>query len=503
MSIRIRLLAAFVLIGLMPALAIGLMADSVLANLNTLITDTTRGIIEKNGLEDNESLIVLESNATEIIQTAAIRLPLIVIGALLVAMVVGSWLASSFLGPVLSMKIAASQVAEGNPDVFKPLLDRSELGELSRSLYGMILRLQDDIRRLQQQVDADRNQMVLTSEQCDAISQLVQIINIVQDEQLFFDETVRYISDRFGHYQVGLFMFDNVEDFLVLRAASSSGGKRLLSRNYRMKVDEGGIVGQVAKFGKPYISIDVANDRFFVAIPELPETRSEIAVPLRIQNKIVGVLDVHSIHLSAFSLDDVHVFEIIAEQIASSVDNLHLRRHAKRLANELEIAHGKQVQGAWEQYLHGVPLGYVFTHDGVEPLEVVISGEEDMSINQNPRLDLVHNRLEAPLMIRGQVIGSVVFKRETSSKPWTESELLLVLDVLEQISPALEGARLLEETLARASHEQAVNIISTQVRRSASVDDLLQNTVRELGKVLGSSHTFIQLVLDSPDQGQG
>jgi GAF domain-containing protein len=131
------------------------------------------------------------------------------------------------------------------------------------------------------------------------------------------------------------------------------------------------------------------------------------------------------------------------------------------------------------------------------------AGNESNTLPNSPRLDLEENQLVVPITIRGEVIGSVILRRESGSVVWTEDDLLLVQDVLEQIEPALESARLLEETQARAMREQAVNVISTQMRRSAGMDAILQNTVRELGKVLGSTRTFIQLDIETSDKLPG
>ena len=114
------------------------------------------------------------------------------------------------------------------------------------------------------------------------------------------DEVTRLISERFGYYHVGVFMVDEVGEYAVLRAANSSGGKQLLLLGHKLRVVETSIVGYVAKYGRARVAYDVESDQVFYRNPELPETRSEAALPLRIGDKVIGVMDVQSIALIRF-----------------------------------------------------------------------------------------------------------------------------------------------------------------------------------------------------------
>ena len=196
----------------------------------------------------------------------------------------------------------------------------------------------------------------------------------------------------------------------------------------------------------------------------------------------------------------MRVLQIVADQVALAVDNTRLYAENRRVMQELEQSYGQQLVGSWVRRLRNAPVTYAFNRLGVEPAEASVVGKNLDNLPDSASMDAERNQLIVPVKLRGVVIGSVSLRREAEASGWTEDDLLLVQDVLEQVGPALESARLLEETQARAMREQAVNVISTQVRRSAGMDSVLRNTVRELGKVLGSSRTFIQLGLETPEE---
>jgi putative methionine-R-sulfoxide reductase with GAF domain len=116
----------------------------------------------------------------------------------------------------------------------------------------------------------------------------------IRDVDQLLDETVRLISSRFGFYHAGIFLVDAVGENAVLRAASSDGGRRMLARGHQLGVGKIGIVGYVTGTGNPRIALDVGADAVHFANPDLPETRSEMALPLRIGERIMGALDVRA-----------------------------------------------------------------------------------------------------------------------------------------------------------------------------------------------------------------
>lgn len=503
MSIRLRLTAALVLIGLIPIAVIIYILNQNSTVLERLIVDSNQSIIADAPPEIAQSLAQVNNLVTDRISNVSVQIYLI--GGILtvVAISVGILLGSSITLPILNMVKAADRATQGNLASFQPSDDPSELGALSRSIYAMTIQLTEGMENLEQQASERTREISRRNDQLEVAAQIGRDVATILDVNVLLDEISQLISERFGYYHVAIFLVDEVSEYAVLRAANSRGGKKLLSLGHKLKVGETGIVGHVAQHGKARVAFDVASDQTFYRNPELPETRSEAALPLRIRDRVIGILDVQSIVLSAFSLEDMRVLQIVADQVALAVENTRLYTENRQIKSELEQAYGQRVVGSWMRRLRNVPLTYTFNRLDVEAKATPVADNGDDKFVTSPHMDLEHYQITLPIFIRGEVIGSLILRREPGSIQWNENDILLVQDVLEQIEPALESARLLEETQARAVQEQAVNVISTQVRRSAGVDSILQNTVRELGKVFSSSRTFVQLDVANQEEMPG
>jgi FOG: GAF domain len=187
------------------------------------------------------------------------------------------------------------------------------VGERTRQLAETSLRLQEANRDLARR-----------TAQLEAASEVARRAAAIRDVQTLLDETVRLISQRFGFYHAGVFLVDEAGEYAVLRAASSEGGQRMLARGHRLAVGEVGIVGYVAGTGKPRIALDVGEDAVFFSNPDLPHTHSEMALPLKVGERVIGVLDVQSVEPSAFTDEDVAVLQTMADQIALAIENARL-----------------------------------------------------------------------------------------------------------------------------------------------------------------------------------
>jgi PAS domain S-box-containing protein len=160
-------------------------------------------------------------------------------------------------------------------------------------------------------------------------------VNLDVDELLC--ETVQLISDRFDFYHAGLFLLDKRGAYAVLHAASSEGGQRMLDKGHKLAVGEVGIVGYVAESGEPRIALDVGEDAVHFINPELPDTRSEMALPLISRGEVIGVLDVQSVEEAAFTEEDVATLQTMADQLANAIENARLYEETKRRLADAEL----------------------------------------------------------------------------------------------------------------------------------------------------------------------
>ncbi|MDQ7029452.1 MAG: GAF domain-containing protein [Ardenticatenia bacterium] len=138
------------------------------------------------------------------------------------------------------------------------------------------------------------------------------------------NQAVNLIRDQFGFYHAGLFLVDEHGEYAVLRAATGGSGQKMLAEHHKLKVGEVGIVGYVTATGESRIALDVGTDAAHFKNPLLPRTRSELALPLRVGDRVIGALDVQSERPEAFDDDDVAIFQVMADQLAVAIERTRL-----------------------------------------------------------------------------------------------------------------------------------------------------------------------------------
>jgi hypothetical protein len=191
----------------------------------------------------------------------------------------------------------------------------------------------------------------------------------VLDLQDLLSRVTTLVSERFGFYHVGIFLLDPSGGWAVLRAASSEGGQRMLAGGYRLRVGEGRMVGYVTDRGEPRIALDVRPDVALFDTPDLPDTRSEMALPLQARGEIIGALDVQSKDPEAFSDEDVAVLQTLADQVAVAISNARLFQQVDESLEAERRAYGKASRDAWRELLHvRHSPGYRYSKSGVAPL---------------------------------------------------------------------------------------------------------------------------------------
>jgi len=368
---------------------------------------------------------------------------------------------------------SAGQLAAGRLETRAPEQGLEEFRFLARTFNNMAAELQQLYTGLERLVAQRTADLARRTAQLEAAATVAREAAEIRDLDTLLNETVRLISDRFGFYHAGIFLVDDAREYAVLRAASSEGGQRMLARGHRLAVGKVGIVGTVAGTGKPRIALDVGADAVFFDNPDLPLTRSEMALPLRVGERVIGVLDVQSVEPAAFTEEDVAVLQTLADQIALAVENARLLEESRRALEELERLYGGRAREAWQVWAALRPAAYRYTGVDVEPLPapVPLTGEGD------------GRQLAVPIRLWGQTIGTVLLKRTEEQPPWSPEERRLAEEMGEQIALALENARLIAETESRAARERLLSEMTSRLTRSLDMDALLEVAVRELARL--------------------
>jgi diguanylate cyclase (GGDEF)-like protein len=145
-------------------------------------------------------------------------------------------------------------------------------------------------------------------------------------------QVVDLIAQNFGYYRVHIFQMERNSEYAVYKAGTGKAGLAIAEEGLRLKVGEEGLVGWVARHGEPLLVNDVSQDPRYYSHPELPDTRSELDVPVRVAGRIIGVLDVQSTELNAFDESDVDTLQTLADQLAVAMENARLYQETERLA---------------------------------------------------------------------------------------------------------------------------------------------------------------------------
>lgn len=390
--------------------------------------------------------------------------------------------------------------------IFRANLEKKSLKELTdtnRDLEDITTNLEQRIGARTLELEKATQQVQVKVTRLQIISEISQEItsNVDQQPQELLDRIVRSVSEKLGFYHVGIFLLDENREFAVLRAANSEGGQRMLNRRHQLKVGGIGIVGYVSQSGRPRIALDTGSDAVFFNNPDLPKTRSEIALPLKYGPTIIGVLDVQSTLSSAFNDEDTNLLSTLTNQIAIVVTTiLANERTGLGLSSQKTTGHGEKLRSKQIS-------GYSYLPDGTISSAILASNPSiDQAIASGETVMLTQPAkntpatLAVPVKFRDRVIGIIHIESAEANRKWTEDEVIMVQSISDRAAFALENARLFEETSRRAEQEETIAKVTTQIGASTDFNRILQTTIQELGRALGASRSFIQLGTPPEDE---
>lgn len=313
------------------------------------------------------------------------------------------------------------------------------------------------------------------------------------------NRAVAMIRERFGFYHAGIFLVEGAgsDAYAVLRAATGEAGRRMLERGHRLKVGGEGIVGHVTEVGEPRLALDVGEDAAFFDNPDLPETRSEVAIPLRARGEIIGALDVQSVEPDAFSQEDVEVLQILADQVAVAISNTRLFQQAQESLEAERRAYGELSLEAWRELVRtrgDLEQRYdpykILPADGRWREEMVRAIQETRMVSGQ---DGSSATVAIPLKVRDRVVGVLDAHKPADAGDWTEDELILLQVLVEQLGVAVESARLYGDTRRRAAQDRLVSQVTMRMRESLDIRRILETTADELYEALGLDKVLIRL----------
>lgn len=403
--------------------------------------------------------------------------------------------------PIQELAGIASRLGRGEWQAPIPGYSQSEINALAEALRRMRDQLYQSFQELEARVQERTQSLQRRASQMKAAAEVGHAAATMLELNELLTRVTHLISDRFGFYHTGIFLLDQDKEFAVLQAANSPGGQRMLAQHHRLKVGQEGIVGRVTASGKAHIALDVGEDAVYFNNPDLPSTRSEMALPLRVGDQIFGALDVQSQEANAFQQEDIEVLQLLADQVAVAIQNARLFAQNQEALQTVQRAYGQVSAQAWQAVLaERGDLGYQATPDGrVAPA----SGEwQEDALQAASQGKIVHSdagKLALPVRIRDQVLGALRLTKPEGSRDWSEKELQLIHNLVDQLSVALESARLHQEAQRRAERERLAGEITARLRASNDPAAILQTAVTELRQALNARR--VQVLVGKLEDG--
>ena len=366
----------------------------------------------------------------------------------------------------------------------------SELLGLKESLENRVTERTQELEDRTFELE-DANKKVRTrASQFEALAQVTQAITSIRDLGDLLPRVASVISERFGFYHVGVFLLDDAKEFAVLSATNSTGGLRMLERNHRLRVGEQGIVGNVTSSGIPRVAMDVGEDAVFFDNPDLPETHSEMALPLQIGRQIIGALDVQSTETGAFTNEDIQMLSLLANQVSLAIENARLFEDTRRALAESEAVSRQTIRETWkklpaEQNL----LGFRYTLTGAAPLQKPLElSETDKTRTKAGQPET--SQIVVPIQLRGELIGSLIVQTPATAV-MDQDRIDLIKAVADRVAISAENARLFDETTRRAERERTVSDITGKIRSVNDPQEMIQIAIEELRNALGASRVEV------------
>ncbi|GAB4424485.1 MAG: hypothetical protein Kow002_14010 [Anaerolineales bacterium] len=405
---------------------------------------------------------------------------------------------NSVTSPIRKLTSAAEQLAEGNLNTTAEVASRDEIGVLASTFNNMGTRLRELVTNLEGQVAQRTQQLEQRARLIQSAAEVGNAIASARNIENLLQRATQLISEKFGFYHVGIFLLDERGEFAVLQAANSPGGARMLARGHKLRVGEMGIVGAVTSTGTARIALDVGQDAVYFDNPDLPETRSEMALPLIAGPEILGALDVQSTEPNAFSQEDVSTLQILADQVATAVQNARLYSQTQAALDATRRAYGEQIRKSWQALLEERQLGYISRSQGdvLQAKSELPQGVQEALQSGQATIDVDGRVLYVPVQVRGKLIGAIRLAKPKDAPGWVQSEIEDVNRLAGQLSNTFESARIYRETQNRAALEQAIGEISTKIGATTKFETILRTTVAELGQQLGDTEVILELESD-------
>lgn len=419
----------------------------------------------------------------------------------------GIYASHRLTAPLLNLTSTATRIAEGELDLEVQPEGPTEIVRLADAFNSMNRQLRDLIDSLEQRIEA-RTQRLETV--ASLSERFISILNV--DELLA--ELVNRIKDTFGYYHVHVYLLDDAgENLTVTQGAGPAGAAMKAAGHYIPLNAFHSLVARAARSGEIVKVDNVREAPDWLPNSLLPDTYSEMAVPIILEGQVVGVLDVQQDKIGGLDEGDANLLRSLVNHVATAIRNARLFNQVETALAEAYAAQERYVEQSWEKS-KVTPLGsrYLYVRPSValdEAKKQAIAELQQQAFQQSfPTITSVNGEkveeqaLVAPITLRNKIIGALQLHHD--GQPWTKDDLAVIEAVVDQLAQTAESLRLFDETRQRADYERLLGEVARKIRQAPNLEALTKIAAESLSQALGVSDGVVRLNVSSkPGQVKG
>ena len=501
-------------------------------------------------LETQPWVLLFSQNRDVFLAPVAAQIRNSLIIALVVALAVaafGLFLSQTLAGPIVRLTAVAEQIAAGDNNAQAQVESGDEIGTLAGTFNQMTAQLRDFINTLEQRV-ADRTKALATS------TEVSRRLSTILDQKQLVTEVVEQVQFAFNYYHAHIYLMDEAGEELIMAGGTGDAGHTMLARGHKIFKGKG-LVGRAAQTNLSVLVADTSKDADWLPNPLLPETKSEVAVPISVGDQVLGVLDVQNNAAHSLTDQDADLLGSIANQVAVALQNIRQYEKTQKTATEMALVADvstaaatiietdhllqevvnltKKSFGLYHAHIYLLnettdileltagagDVGRKMVAEGRRiPLDreqslvaraarlregvIVNDVHSDPDFLPNPLLPDTRSELAVPMVAGNKVIG--VFDVQSNSiNHFTDADVRIQTTLAAQVAVALQNARAFSQAQDQAQRESMLNTISQKIQSATSVEAVLQIAARELGRALDAPLTIAQLGMSAKAGANG
>jgi nitrate/nitrite-specific signal transduction histidine kinase len=411
---------------------------------------------------------------------------------------IGLFLTQVIVKPIINLNETASKISGGDFSSRVEITSQDEIGTLGNTFNMMSIQLQNLFGNLENQVTERTRELANQAAQLKAAAEIARDATSEEDLEHLLDRASFLMCDRFGFYHVGIYLIDTRGQFAVLASSGDPQGKQLVDADHKYRINTESNVGIVCAVGKPSTASIAEPGTRITQHPLLPNTQSQLTLPLRAAGKTIGAIDIQSTNPRSFTGEEVDIFNTFSDQIAAAIQKVEYQEEIQQTLDELETAYGQFTQEAWRRFLQGErekQSGYRYQQLNVEPLkdrpeEVERAWKQGEVISEQIGVDGT-SKMAIPMKVRGEVIGVLDIQFDAEHVPPDTQNLMT--EIADRLSLVLENARLIETAQTQVEREQLAAHITNRIRQSMDLDTVLRTATQEIGETLGLAEVEVRL----------